>query len=559
MTLCPALHEATARWIAGDIDESTRDELQQLLAQALRGQENAREQLSDRMGAELDFGTAGLRGKLRAGPNGMNRAVVARATAGVAAWLTAQQHGSGPVVVGRDARHGSAALAEETAAVLDGAGFTVYEFDEPVPTPVLAFTVLTLNAVAGIQITASHNPAGDNGYKVYDSSGAQISMEAASDIESEISAAPAAASIARSAPDRKRRTGTGEVIGPYLDRVATLPRGKARDLRIVLTPLHGVGGELCVAALRRAGFDDVRVVHEQAQPDPDFPTVPFPNPEEPGACDRLLETAESARADLAIALDPDADRCAIGVARTADGSSMRMLTGDQLGVILGEHILSTLDRTVHRDPVVATSIVSSSQLASIASAHGARYTETLTGFKWLARAGDAQGTGLVYAYEEALGFCVDPEAVRDKDGIAAAVLAADVVATRKAAGSSLDGMLDELALAYGLHLTTQLSVTGNSPEAIAAIMRELRSNPPDMLAATPVATDDLLPKADVLRFHGGGIGLLIRPSGTEPKIKAYLEVTASPPGDEAGLETTRTFAASTLDGLMADTRTLLGL
>ncbi|RKT57558.1 phospho-sugar mutase [Saccharothrix australiensis] len=506
MTLTPALRDATFRWIADDPSPETRAELQGVLARAMGGDAAAEADLADRMAGTLTFGTAGLRGPVRAGSNGMNRAVVIRATAGLAAWLTARGE-TGTVFVGRDARHGSEEFCTAAASVLAAAGFTVRVLPGPLPTPVLAFLVRRHRAVAGVQITASHNPPADNGYKLYLAGGGQIVPPADREIEAAIARVPAAVSVPLS--DDYLPVSDAEV-DEYVERVASLPRGTARDLRVALTPMHGVGGQMAVDALRRAGFTDVRVVREQAVPDPDFPTVAFPNPEEPGAADRLLELAAAEDADLAIALDPDADRCALGV-RERDGS-WRMLRGDETGVLLGSLVLSTVDTP---DPLVATTIVSSSLLKSIAAAHGARYAETLTGFKWLVRAGD----GLVFAYEEALGNCVDPQHVNDKDGISAAVVACDLAAGLKAAGRTLPDALDQLALDHGLHLTDQVSLRFTDLSHIGALMARLRGDPP-----AGFAFEDLLPEADVVRLTADGVRVVVRPSGTEPKLKAYLEV-----------------------------------
>jgi phosphomannomutase len=506
MTLAPALRDAAFRWIADDPDPATRLELQTVVARAMGGDAAAADEVADRMAGPLTFGTAGLRGPVRAGPNGMNRAVVIRTTAGLAAWLEAHGH-VGTVFVGRDARHGSEDFAAAAAGVLAGAGFTVRVLPGPLPTPVLAFLVKRHDAVAGVQITASHNPPADNGYKLYLRGGGQIVPPEDREIEAAIRGVPAAVSVPLS--DDWLPVSDAEV-DEYLERVASLPRGTSRDLRVVLTPMHGVGGATAVEALRRAGFTDVRVVREQAVPDPEFPTVAFPNPEEPGAADRLLALAAAEEADLAIALDPDADRCALGV-RDRDGS-WRMLRGDETGVLLGSLVLSTTDSP---DPLVATTIVSSSLLRSIAAAHGARYAETLTGFKWLVRAGD----GLVFAYEEALGNCVDPEHVNDKDGISAAVVACDLAAGLKASGRTLPDALDQLAVDHGLHLTDQVSLRFTDLSRIGALMAGLRARPPEGFAF-----EDLLPEADVVRLTRAGVRVVVRPSGTEPKLKAYLEV-----------------------------------
>ncbi|MGD9530120.1 MAG: phospho-sugar mutase, partial [Pseudonocardia sp.] len=377
MTLRPAVRDAAMRWIADDPDPATRGELQRVLAAAMAGDVAAADDVAARMATPLRFGTAGLRGPVRAGPAGMNVAVVRRTTAGLAAWLAGRlgggtvpgSGGGGPlVVVGRDARRGSEAFAAAAAAVLAGAGFDTAILPEPLPTPVLAFAVQHLGAVAGVQVTASHNPPADNGYKVYlgaavapEAPGAQLVAPADVQIEALIDAAPPAVDVPTSPGTR-----TVDVTDEYLDRVGRLSRGGA--LRIALTPLHGVGGATAVHALRRAGFTDVHVVASQAAPDPDFPTVAFPNPEEPGATDALLALAAEVGADLAIALDPDADRCALGVP-TAGG--WRMLTGDETGVLLGDHILRS------RTGLVATTVVSSSMLRAVAEAHGACYAETL--------------------------------------------------------------------------------------------------------------------------------------------------------------------------------------
>ncbi|MFD9960475.1 phospho-sugar mutase [Amycolatopsis sp. NPDC058986] len=543
MTVSSTLRDAAFRWIADDPDPATRAELQDVVARALGGEPGRAEELADRMAGPLEFGTAGLRGPVRAGPNGMNVAVVVRTTAGVAAWLTAHGHAGGVVVVGRDARHGSEAFASAAAEVLTAAGFAVKTLPEPLPTPLVAYAVKQLGAVAGIQITASHNPPADNGYKLYDSSGGQIVPPSDGEIERAIAAAPAAVSVPRSPG--------AEIIDPragYLTEVAALPRGTARDVRIAATALHGVGAETLRAAFERAGFTDVHLVAEQSTPDPGFPTVAFPNPEEPGATDLLLALASTVDADLAVALDPDADRCALGVREP--GGTWRMLRGDETGVLLGAHILSTLDRTVTPDPLVATTIVSSSMLGEIAKAQGARYAETLTGFKWLVRAGE----GLVFAYEEALGLCVNPSFVLDKDGIAAAVLAAGLAATLKAGGRTIPETLDELFRRHGVHLTDQVSLRVTDLAVRGEIMARLRAAPPESLAGTDVTLEDLLPHADVLRLTGEGLRVVIRPSGTEPKLKAYLQA-AQPPSED--LAAARESTSARLAALRADVEQLL--
>ena len=550
MTLRPALRDAALRWIADDPDPATREELQRVLAAAMVGDAPALADLADRMSAPLRFGTAGLRGPVRAGPAGMNVAVVRRATAGLAAWLDASVRAAGAggaegerlIVVGRDARHGSEAFAAAAARVLAGAGFDVAELPGPLPTPVLAFAVQHLGAVAGVQITASHNPPTDNGYKVYlgaavapDAPGAQLVAPADTEIEAAIDAAPPAADVPTALGTR-----TVDVSEEYLERVGRLPRGTARTLRVALTPMHGVGGQTAVHALRRAGFTDVHVVASQAAPDPAFPTVAFPNPEEPGATDALLALAAEVGADLAVALDPDADRCALGVPLPGGaGPRWRILTGDETGLLLGDHLL----RAAGPDPLVATTVVSSSMLRAVAAARGARYAETLTGFKWIVRA----GPGLVFGYEEALGYCVDPGGVRDKDGIAAAVVACDLAAGLRAAGETLLDRLDELARTHGVHLTEGLSVHLD-PAARDAVVARLAAAPPAGWAAARSAPDVLVLRRPQER-------VVVRPSGTEPKLKAYLE-TVEPPGPD--LSSARARAAGRLAALRAEVSALLG-
>ncbi|MEV0054159.1 phospho-sugar mutase [Saccharopolyspora shandongensis] len=532
MTLDAQLREVARQWIAGDVDPRTQAELRLLL-------DADDPELADRMSGMPQFGTAGLRAAVRAGSNGMNRAVVVRTTAGVAAWLTERGHGGGVVVVGRDARHGSEDFATDAAGVLSAAGFDVRMLPEPLPTPVLAHAARALDAVAGIQITASHNPPQDNGYKLYLRGGIHLVSPVDTEIEAAIAATPAANAV----PRKESWSILDSALDAYLARVATLPRGDARTLRIAATALHGVGAQTLRQALHRAGFDDVHLVASQEKPDPDFPTVGFPNPEEPGATDELLALAAEVGADLAIALDPDADRCALGV---REDGAWRMLRGDETGVLLGQHILSTVDKSA--DPLVATTIVSATMLRSIAAEFGVRYDETLTGFKWLVRAGDGAGTGLVYAYEEALGHCVDPDAVRDKDGISTAVLGSDLAATLKASGGGLPELLDALSAKHGVHQTGQVSVRVTDLSVIPRIMARLRERPPTSLAATTVDVEDLLPGTDALVITGaGGLRVVIRPSGTEPKLKCYLQVVEH--AGELPLAAAKQRAADRLDAL----------
>jgi phosphomannomutase len=503
-------------WIAHDPDPVTAAELAACDA----------EELAARFARPLRFGTAGLRGPVRGGPDAMNLAVVLRAT-----WALAQVRTAGTVVVGRDARHGSAKFATAAAEVLAAAGFSVVLLPDPVPTPVLAFSVRHLGAAAGIQITASHNPPADNGYKVYFDGGIQIVSPTDRDIENAMAAAPFADQI----PRRPVEPADTDLLDRYIERAAAVRRSTG-SVRVALTPLHGVGGAVAVETLRRAGFADVHSVAAQFAPDPDFPTVAFPNPEEPGATDALLALAADVDADVAIALDPDADRCAVGT-RNPDGC-WRMLSGDETGWLLGDYILS--HTASGQTSVVASSVVSSRMLAAIAAHYGAHHVETLTGFKWLARAdADLPGTTLVYAYEEAIGHCVDPDAVRDKDGISAAVLACDLVAALKQEGRSVLDALDELARRHGVHIVDAVSRPVSDTEEAAALMHRLRAQPPGQLAGFAAATTDLQPRTDALIFSGGDtetwVRVVVRPSGTEPKLKLYLEARSADRNRAAGL------------------------
>jgi phosphomannomutase len=508
---------AAQEWISHDPDPQTAAELAAL----------SEDELDERFSRPLTFGTAGLRGPLRGGPNGMNLSVVLRTTWALAKVLKDRGLAGKPVVVGRDARHGSEDFALAAAEVLAAQGFKVTLMFVAVPTPVLAFAVRHDRAAAGIQITASHNPPSDNGYKVYFEGGFPIVPPIDEEIERAVAEAPYADEI-----PRRPVTPSGiDAIQHYTDRAAHVRRTHG-SVRVALTPLHGVGGEFAMDALVRAGFSDVHVVEKQFAPDPDFPTVTFPNPEEPGAVDALLKLAADVDAEIAIALDPDADRCAVGVP-TPDG--WRMLSGDETGWLLGDYLLSqTEPGPVSEATLVASSVVSSRMLASIAKDHGAQHVETLTGFKWLSRADFGRpGSTMVYAYEEAIGHCVDPGAVRDKDGISAMVLACDLVAALRTQGRTVLGALDDLALRHGVHTTTAVSRRVADADEAEAVMARLRATPPDRLAGFEVTVTDLLHatgqlRTDALVFFGGDgdswVRVVVRPSGTEPKVKSYIEL-----------------------------------
>jgi phosphomannomutase len=574
------LLEEAAAWREADPEPSTRAEVDDLVARATEstpdaGREDARLGLADRFAGSLQFGTAGLRGALGAGPNRMNRATVIRAAAGLAAYLTGGGSGAGPgaggpprVVVGFDARHGSRTFASDSCAVLAAAGCEVFLLPGPLPTPVLAFAVRHLGCEAGVMVTASHNPPQDNGYKVYlggraDDSpgrGAQIVPPADAGIAARIAAAGRAVDVPMAA---SAWTGTGPgIVDDYLLATASVVRpGGPRDVQIVLTPLHGVGGNTVVRALRTAGFPAPHLVPEQAEPDPDFPTVAFPNPEEPGAMDLALAAARSRGADLVIANDPDADRCAVAVPDPGTDGGWRVLRGDEVGALLGEHLLARAEPPP--DAVVACSIVSSQLLARIAAAHGVRFEQTLTGFKWLARV-----PGLYYGYEEALGYCVAPDQVRDKDGISAALVVLELAAALKASGRSLLDALDDLARRHGVHATDQLSFRVDDVRLITAALARLQGSPPRALAGGEVTelTDlaagaDGLPPTEGLRLRtADGVRAVVRPSGTEPKLKCYLEaVVPVTGGSAADLDRARAGAAARLATVRAELSELLGL
>jgi len=535
----PALLAAAQAWLADDPDPQTRAELRAVL-EALPGSAT---DLADRFAAPLTFGTAGLRGPLRAGPNGMNLAVVRAAAAGLVGWL-AVRGTPGPLVIGYDARRGSRAFAQETARVATGAGRAALVLPEPLPTPVLAHAVRRLGAAAGVMVTASHNPPGDNGYKVYLDDGAQLAPPLDTEIEAAIRSAGALPAIPLG--DTGSIVDTSVVRSYLAGAVAVVRPGGPRELVTAYTPMHGVGAATFTAALTGAGFAAPFVVAEQAEPDPAFPTVSFPNPEEPGAMDLVLALAAARGADLAIANDPDADRC--GVAVPTGAGDWRMLRGDEVGVLIADHLIR---RGV--GGTYAASLVSSSLLSRLCVARGVPYAETLTGFKWIARV-----DGLGYGYEEALGYCVAPAHVRDKDGITAALLVCELAAQLKAEGRGLADRLDALALEFGLHATDQLSVRVDALGEIDAAMATIRRQPPHSLLGSPVtAVEDLLPAADVLTVRAPGARMVVRPSGTEPKLKAYLEVVVPVAGGD--LDAARRTATAGLGTLRAEAATALGL
>lgn len=529
---------AARAWAADDPDPQTRAELEAVIADVEAGRDGA--DLADRFDGTLEFGTAGLRGELGAGPNRMNRVVVTRAAAGLAAYLRDTGHTGGSVVIGYDARHNSDVFARDTAEVMTGAGFTAYVLPRPLPTPVLAYAIRDLGCAAGVMVTASHNPPRDNGYKVYLGDGSQIVPPADAEIASRIAAVGPLADVPRG--------DAGTVLGDdlldrYLASVTALVGDGPRDLSTVYTPLHGVGGDTVARVMAAAGFSAPAVVEQQREPDPEFPTVAFPNPEEAGAMDLAMALAEERGADLVVANDPDADRCAAAV---PGPHGWRMLRGDEVGALLAHALLQKGTQGTY-----ACSIVSSSLLGKLATAAGQPYAETLTGFKWISRV-----DGIAFGYEEALGYCVDPDHVRDKDGVSALLVLCELAASAKAEGRTLVDVLDDIALAHGLHATDQLSVRVTDLGEIAAAMARLRATPPTELGGLAVErVDDLsqgspeLPPTDGLRYRlAEGARVIVRPSGTEPKLKCYLEVVV-PVRPEDGVDAARIAAAGRLDAI----------
>jgi phosphomannomutase len=542
-----SLHEQVDAWLEQDPDEGTRAELAALHETAASDGAAAAE-LADRFAGRLEFGTAGLRGALGAGPNRMNRVVVAQAAAGLVAYLDGEDR-DGPVVVGHDARHRSDVFARDTVELVAASGRRALLLPGPLPTPVLAFAIRHLGCAAGVMVTASHNPRADNGYKVYLGDGSQIVPPADAGIAAAIAAVGRVDALPRS-PDWELLD--AGVAAAYVDAVAGLdPAAPGPRLRVVHTSLHGVGAATVRAVLARVGGVELHEVPQQSEPDADFPTVPFPNPEEPGALDLALELADRVGADLVVANDPDADRCAVAVPAAR---GWHPLSGDELGVLLGD---DALRRGV--GGTFATTIVSSSLLGRMCAAGGAPYVETLTGFKWLGRV-----PGLVYAYEEALGYCVAPQIAADKDGISAAVRVLALARELRGRGASLLDRLDEIAADHGVHATDQLSVRVADVALVAALLARLRSAPPTTLGGLEVLqVDDLgagssdLPATPGLRLrlrHGARV--VIRPSGTEPKLKCYLEVVLAPAG---AVPAARTAAADRLAAVRRDLAAALGV
>jgi len=543
------LFEDARAWMAQDPDPVTRAELDALVARSEAGDTAATEDLADRFSGRLEFGTAGLRGELGAGPMRMNRVLVAQAAAGLAAYLRAREpHPT--AVIGYDGRHNSAVFARDSAAILAGAGVETTLLPRQLPTPVLAFAVRELRASAGIMVTASHNPARDNGYKVYlggGDEGSQIVPPADGEIAAEIVRA-ARVPFGEHPVSAQVKIADEALIDAYVARTAEVATGPA-PLRYVYTPMHGVGLEVAAKVFAEAGFAAPVVVAGQAAPDPDFPTVAFPNPEEPGAMDLAFATAREADADLVLANDPDADRVAVGVPDPRVEGGWRRLTGNEIGWLLGWRAARSADAGT-----LACSLVSSPALREIARVRGLGFVETLTGFKWISRV-----PGLIYGYEEALGYLVDPDKVRDKDGISAAVAVLSLFSELRAAGETLESHLDAFALEFGAFASAQISIRVADLADIPRAMSRLRATPPTEIGGLAVdGVDDYLvgvdgfPPNDILRLRTAGGGrVIVRPSGTEPKLKCYLDAS-SRDGSAAERRSTADATVATLEAGMRD-------
>ncbi|CAN5510705.1 phospho-sugar mutase [soil metagenome] len=555
--MADVLDQARA-WRDDDLDESTRAELTDLIERVEAGGPNADEataDLADRFQSMLAFGTAGLRGRMGAGPHRMNRSVVIRASGGLSAYLHDEGGVDAPVVViGFDARVNSDVFARDTAAVVTAAGGTAYLLPSPLPTPVLAFAIGHLGADAGVMVTASHNPAADNGYKVYLGDGSQIVPPADEEIAAHIAAVTSTGEVARA--DSGWHTAGDDVLEAYLDSVAAVVDPQSsRELSLVHTALHGVGADVIRRAFERAGFQAPAVVVEQEQPDPAFSTVSFPNPEEIGAMDAALMLAESVHPDAVIANDPDADRCAVAV---PDPDGWRMLRGDEVGVLLGHHLIERGIDPAGERTAFARSIVSSQLLGAMARAAGLPAVETLTGFKWIGRV-----PGLAYGYEEALGYCTDPARVPDKDGVSAALLMAELLAGLRAQGRTVDDVLDDLAAEHGVYATEAFSVRLDDVSLVPSMLQALLDSPPTAVGGEPVrSVEDLdhpdgdLPPTPGVRFYlEDDTRIILRPSGTEPKLKVYIEAIV-PVAKRSELSSARHTARERLDAVVSTMREL---
>jgi phosphomannomutase len=538
---------AAEHWLAQDPDPETRAELTALLAEAVSGDTAALAELESRFGSRLAFGTAGLRGELGAGSARMNRVLVAQAAAGLAAYLHTTGDESPSVVIGYDGRTNSDVFARDTAEIVAGAGIRAILLPRLLPTPVLAFALRHLGASAGVMVTASHNPPRDNGYKVYlggADAGSQIVPPADAAIAAEIDRIAATASV-RDLPRSTAYELAGEgVVDAYVAATATVAAVAPAPLAVTYTAMHGVGWETFSRVLAAAGYAEPVAVAAQREPDPAFPTVVFPNPEEPGALDLALETARAAGSDLVLANDPDADRLALALPDATAEGGYRALTGNEVGLLLGE-------RAAAAGPAgtLACSLVSSPGLRAIAAAHGHAFAETLTGFKWISRTPD-----LLFGFEEALGYLVDPHVVRDKDGISAALAILDLASELAARGETLADELDRLGARDGVYASSQVSLRVTDLAVIPALLDRLRAAPPATLAGVPVTSFEELEGGILRLLLADDSRVMVRASGTEPKLKVYLDVVSR---RDAPVAERRSDAATRLAGLAEAIRPLL--
>jgi phosphomannomutase len=520
MTQLETLIQQARSWIDQDPDAETVAELEKLIS------ESDEAGLLDRFGKRIGFGTAGLRGLLGAGPNRMNRVLVAQAAAGISKYLK-ENFDDPSVVIGYDARKNSDVFAKDSAQIFAGFGIRAFLFPELAATPLVAYAVRNLGASAGVMVTASHNPPGDNGYKVYDFSGSQIISPMDSEIAKHIDEFARSGSVAALTRSESFIEVPTSVRAGYLQSVSGLlnKHSERKSIKIVYSAMHGVGASFIQEIFKLSGLAEPAQVLSQQQPDGKFPTVSFPNPEEPGAMDASLATAKDQQADLVLVNDPDADRLAVAF-KKADGG-YQQLTGDQLGLILGEEMASRASRE-GRTGSLACSIVSSSALSEVAKHYGFGFEQTLTGFKWVSRV-----PNLIFGYEEALGYCVDWSQVRDKDGLSAALIVADIASALANQGYTLGDQLDKLMQRYGYFATGQISIRVTDLTVIANLMNKLRTNPPAQIAGVDAVFEDMnkgsgsLPATDALRFKlQDGRTVIVRPSGTEPKLKCYLQAVS---------------------------------
>ena len=559
------LFEAARAWIAQDPDDETRAELSALIDAATAGDAAALDDLRDRFESRLAFGTAGLRGEIAAGPNRMNRVLVSQAAAGLAAYLLerAADGASTSIVIGYDGRKNSAVFATDTAEIMAGAGIRAILLPRLLPTPLVAFAVRHLDVSAGVMVTASHNPPNDNGYKVYlggADQGSQIVSPADAEIAAHILRIAAEQNVLELPRSDAYEIAPESVVDAYVAQTAELASRPTVQPKVVYTAMHGVGWQTFRAVLEAAGFDEPTVVRQQIDPDSAFPTVSFPNPEEPGALDLAFQTAREVDADLVIANDPDADRLAIAIRDSSSPATFRALTGNEVGALLGWRAAELLDAAAHDEQTasgtLACSIVSSPALRAVAAEYGLEFTETLTGFKWVSRTPE-----LAFGFEEALGYLVNPSTVRDKDGISAALALLDLASGLAARGLTLDDQLDAFSMRFGHFASGQVSVRVTDLSQITRVMARLRAEPPAEIGGIRVSSiDDLLdtggvlPSSDVLRIHlDDGSRVMVRPSGTEPKLKVYLDTSSS----DGTLEERRASATDALVRLEKGVRALI--